>query len=96
VNKKEKEESELDCVAPDGPVPPTRQSGVHRTIWCTVWPTAWSQEFQPVSVIIHRTVHAERRTVWCANRKWLAATLAEGRPTVKWCTGQSGAPHRTA
>jgi hypothetical protein len=30
----------LECVAPDGPVPPTGQSGVHRTVRCTVRPNS--------------------------------------------------------
>jgi hypothetical protein len=30
----------LDCAVPDGPVPPTGQSGVHRTVRCTVRPNS--------------------------------------------------------
>jgi hypothetical protein len=30
----------LDWVTPDGPVPPTEQFGVHRTVWCIVRPNS--------------------------------------------------------
>jgi hypothetical protein len=96
--RKKKEKGVLDCVAPDGPVPPTRQSGVHQTVQCMVRPTACSREFKPASAIIHRTVRAEHRTVRCASRQRLAATLAEGQrssgepDSLVLPTGRSGAP----
>jgi hypothetical protein len=55
VNKIEKGEIGFDCVASDGPVPPTGESDVHQTVSCTVRRTACSWEFQPASAIIHWT-----------------------------------------
>jgi hypothetical protein len=39
-DKERNREKLLDCVARDDPVPPTGQSGVHRTVRCTVWPNS--------------------------------------------------------
>jgi hypothetical protein len=35
----------LDCAAPDDPVPPTGQSGVHRTVRCMVRPNSLLSSF---------------------------------------------------
>jgi hypothetical protein len=59
-DKGRNKEKVLDCAAPDGLMPLTGQSGVHRTIVRT---TGRSGEFQPASAIIHRTVRAWRRAV---------------------------------
>jgi hypothetical protein len=39
-NKGRNREKLLDCVALDGPLPPTGQSGVHRIVRCTVRPNS--------------------------------------------------------
>jgi hypothetical protein len=85
-NEKEKGKSVLDCRASDGPMPPTGQSGMHRTVRCTVWPAAYSREFLATSTVIQRTVRSERQTVRCASRQQLAATSAEAQQS-------SGAPY---
>jgi hypothetical protein len=84
----------LDCAAPNGPVPPTGQSGVHRTVRCTVSPTLCSRGFLATSTIIHRTVRTRRRTVRCNNRATTTCHVDQG-PTVIWRTRPSDAPHRT-
>jgi hypothetical protein len=53
-----------------------------------VRPNACSHEFWPVSAIIHWTIRAERRTVRCASRQWLASTTAEGQ----WSSGALDSP----
>jgi hypothetical protein len=83
----------LDCAAPDGPVPPTRQSGVHRIVWCTVCPTLCSRVFLAMSAIIHRTVCMRRQTVRCTSRATATCHIDQG-PTVIWRTGLSGAPYK--
>ena len=84
----------LDRRPPDGPVPPTEQFGMHRTVRCLVRPTRCSRGFQPTSAIIPQMVRARKRTVRCANRATASCHVGLG-PTVKCRTGQSGAPHRT-
>jgi hypothetical protein len=83
----------LDCAAPNSPVC-TEQSGVHRTVWCTVRQTLCSRVFLATSTIIHRTVRARRRTVRCTSRATTTCHVDQ-EPTVIWRTGPSGAPHRT-
>jgi hypothetical protein len=87
-NKKEKGKSVLDCVAPDSPVPHTRQSGVHQTLRCTVRSIACSWEVWPASAIIHRTVHVERRTVRCVSHQRLVTTSAKDQRS----SGASNSP----
>jgi hypothetical protein len=90
----------LDCAAPDDPVPPTEQSGVHQTVRCTVHPTLCSWGLLAMSAIIHRTVHARRWTVRCTSCATATCHVDQGqrsygapdRPVPD--TGPSGAPHK--
>jgi hypothetical protein len=75
-------------------VPPTGQSGVHRTVRCTVRQTLCSRVFLAMSAIIHQTVRARHRTVRCTSRA-TAICHVDQEPTVIWRTGPSNAPHRT-
>jgi hypothetical protein len=82
-----------DCVASDGSLPPTGQSGVHRTVWCTVRPALCSWVFLATLAIIHRIVRARRRTVQCTSRAMATCHVDQG-PTVIWRTGPFGAPQK--
>jgi hypothetical protein len=77
----------LECAAPDDPVPPTGQSGVHRTVRCTVRPTLCSRVFLATSAIIHWKVCARRRTVWCTSRATTTCHVDQGQRSY-------GAPDR--
>jgi hypothetical protein len=44
-DKRRNREKLLDCVASDGPVPPTGQSGVHETVRCMVRPNSLLSHF---------------------------------------------------
>jgi hypothetical protein len=88
----------MDCAAPDGLVPLTGQSGMHRTVQCTVRPNLCSWVFLVLSVIIHRTVRmrprtvcARHRTVRCTSRATTTYHVDQG-PTIIWHTRPSGAP----
>jgi hypothetical protein len=83
----------LDCAAPDGPVPPTGQSGGHRTVRCAVCQTLCSRVFLAMSAIIHWTVRARRWTIRCTSRA-MAICHVDQEPTVIWRTRPSGAPHK--
>jgi hypothetical protein len=83
-----KGEDGLVCVAPDGPVPPTGQSGARSD------QVAALGKNQPSPAINHRTVHAKRRTIWCASQPTTSGHVGL-RPTVTWITGQSVATYRT-
>jgi hypothetical protein len=74
-------------------MPPTGQSGVHRTVWCTVRPTLCSRVFLATSAIIHQTVHARRRTIRCTSHAMTTCHVDQG-PTVIWRTEPSGAPQK--
>jgi hypothetical protein len=68
----------------------TEQSGVHRTVWCTVRQTLCSRVFLATSAIIHRTVCARHRTIRCTSRATTTFHIDQ-EPTVIWRTGPSGA-----
>jgi hypothetical protein len=71
----------------------TGRSGAHRIVWCTIHQTLYSRVFLATSAIIHRTVHARRRTVRCTSRA-SATRYVDQEPTVIWRTGPSGAPQK--
>jgi hypothetical protein len=83
----------LHCAAPNGPVPPTGQSSVHRTIRCTVHQTLCSRVFLATSARIHRTVCARCQTVRCTSRA-TATYHSDQEPTVIWRTRPFGAPQK--
>jgi hypothetical protein len=76
----------------------TGQSGVHRTVWCTVRPTRCSRVFLATSTIIHWTVRARRQTVRCTSRATVTCHVDQGQLSYGAPdrsvphTGQSGAP----
>jgi hypothetical protein len=74
-------------------VPPIGQSGVHRTVRCTIHQTLCSWVFLATSAIIHRTVRVRRRTVRCTNHA-TATYHVDQEPTVIWRIGPSGAPQK--
>jgi hypothetical protein len=82
----------LDCAAPDGPVPPTGQSGVHWTVPCTARPTLCSRVFLATSAIIHWAVRARRRTVRCTSCATTTCHVDQGQRS--YGTLDRPVPHR--